>query len=100
MTVVSFIQPPQAEVIEKILRHCGLWQDRTSRAPPDVDGLVQDLDFGFSTPQNSPRQSNQAQDVSYQDIDTFLASFCGGEQQGGKACAKGDVQSWTCGMGA
>ncbi len=51
------------------------WQDRTSRAPPDVDGLVQDLDFGFSTPQNSPRQSNQAQDVSYQDIDTFLASF-------------------------
>jgi len=75
MTVISFIQPPQAEVIEKILRHCGLWQDMTSRAPPDVDGLVQDLDFGFSTPQNSPRQSNQAQDVSYQDINTFLASF-------------------------
>lgn len=75
MKVVSFIDPPQAEVIEKILKHCGLWQEPASRAPPDVNGLVQDLDFGFSTPQNSPRQSNQAQDVIYEDIDTFLATF-------------------------
>ena len=75
MKVVSFIEPPQAEVIEQILRHCGLWQEPASRAPPDVNGLVQDLDFGFSTPQNTPRQSNQAQDVIYEDIDTFLANF-------------------------
>lgn len=37
LAIVSFIEPPQADVIEKILRHCGLWQDRTSRAPPDVE---------------------------------------------------------------
>ncbi len=75
MKVVSFIEPPQANVIEKILRHCGLWQDRTSRAPPDVDGLVQDLDFGFSTTQSSPPASNQGQELTYQDIDTFLNTF-------------------------
>jgi len=26
MKVVAFIDPPQREVIEKILRHCALWQ--------------------------------------------------------------------------
>jgi len=75
MAIVSFIEPPQAEVIEKILRHCGLWQDRISRAPLDVDGLVQDLDLGFSMTQNKPIESNQAQELTYQDIDTFLATF-------------------------
>ena len=25
MKVVAFIEPPQGDVIEKILRHCGLW---------------------------------------------------------------------------
>ena len=55
MAVVAFIEPPQREVIEKILRHCGLWQSSEPRAPPDVDGLVHELD--------------------YVDIDTFLATF-------------------------
>ena len=32
MNVVSFIEPLQGEVIERILRHCGLWQPRP---PPD-----------------------------------------------------------------
>ena len=36
MQVVSFIEPPQADVIEAILKHCGLWQPSRSRAPPDV----------------------------------------------------------------
>jgi hypothetical protein len=94
MTVISFIQPPQAEVSEKILRHCGLWQDRISRAPPDVNGLVQDLDFGFlscftpltrpscsreaavfSTKRNTHPEPDQANELTYQDIDNFLASF-------------------------
>jgi hypothetical protein len=25
MKVVAFLEPPQGGVIEKILRHCGLW---------------------------------------------------------------------------
>ena len=55
MKVVAFIDPPQNGVIEKILRHCGLWQASAPRAPPDVDGLVRELE--------------------YADIDTFLATF-------------------------
>ena len=55
MKVVAFIDPPQSEVIEKILRHCGLWQASAARAPPDVDGVVHELE--------------------YVDIDTFLATF-------------------------
>ena len=75
MKVVTFIEPPQAQVIEKILRHCGLWQDRTSRAPPDVDGLARELDSAFFTRRKSPQQSDQAQELTYVDIDTFLATF-------------------------
>ena len=43
-TVVTFIEPPQCEVIEKILCHSGLCQSSATRAPPDVDGLVHELD--------------------------------------------------------
>ena len=43
MKVVSFIEPPQADVIQKILKHCGLWQSRAPRGPPDVDDLVLEL---------------------------------------------------------
>jgi len=32
MKIVSFID--QAEVIKKILRHCGLWKEASPRAPP------------------------------------------------------------------
>ena len=34
MKVVAFIEPPQGAVIEKILRHCGLWRPSTPRPPP------------------------------------------------------------------
>jgi hypothetical protein len=33
------------EVIEKILRHSGLWRANAPRAPPGANGLVQHLDF-------------------------------------------------------
>jgi hypothetical protein len=36
MQVVSFIEPPQADVIEAILKHCGLRQSRSPRAPPEA----------------------------------------------------------------
>ena len=48
MKVVSFIEPPQADVIEEILQHCGLWQSSTPRAPHDVDRLVLELDAAYS----------------------------------------------------
>ena len=38
MKVISFIEPPQGAVIERILRHCGLWQAeprQASRGPPE-----------------------------------------------------------------
>ncbi len=38
MKVVAFLEPPQGAVIEKILRHCGLWNPSTPRAPPPEDG--------------------------------------------------------------
>ena len=44
MTVVSFVEPPQADVIEEILighqsgeMVGGLWQARAARGPPEVD---------------------------------------------------------------
>ena len=76
MQVVAFIEPPQGEVIEKILQHCGLWQASAPRAPPDVDGLVLELDSSYSdSPIGSPGQADQSQELTYVDIDTFLASF-------------------------
>ena len=77
MKVVSFVDPPQNEVIEKILRHCGLWQSSTTaRAPPDVDGLVLELDAAYSASSiDSPNQADESQELTYVDIDTFMASF-------------------------
>jgi len=40
MKVIALIEPPQADVIEKILRHCGLWH--CSRAPPAEGDFVHD----------------------------------------------------------
>ena len=39
MRVIAFIQPSQREVIEKILKHCGLWEER-SRGPPPGEGAA------------------------------------------------------------
>ncbi len=36
LSIVSFIEPSQPDVIQKILTHCGLWQE-SSRAPPTDD---------------------------------------------------------------
>ncbi len=34
MRIICFIEAHQAQVIERILRHCGLWSERSPRAPP------------------------------------------------------------------
>lgn len=76
MKVVSFIEPPQADVIEAILAHCGLWRSRSPRAPPDVDDLVLELDAAYSDSSiDSPDQAYQSPELTYVDIDTFLGSF-------------------------
>ena len=73
MAVVVFIEPPQDEVVEKIL--CGhqsaamvggLWQASAPRAPPDADGWVQKLDSA---------SSDQLQELTYVDMDTFLVTL-------------------------
>jgi len=61
LKVLAFIEPPQAEVIEKILRHCGLWNPPPARGPPAADGSVHDP--------NEPRE------LTYVDSDTFEATL-------------------------
>lgn len=67
MAVVAFIEPPQEDVIEKILRHCGLWRSSAARAPPAEDagnGVG-----GAGGPDTAPHE------LTYVDMDTFLANF-------------------------
>jgi hypothetical protein len=66
MKIVSFIEPPQREVIEKILRHCGLWKASAPRGPPDPIDMDHDLDSEFM---------DQTPELTYVDMDTFLATF-------------------------
>ena len=76
MQVVAFIEPPQGEVIEKILKHAGLWQASAPRAPPDVEGLVLELDAAYAANSiDSTDQADESEELTYVDIDTFLASF-------------------------
>ncbi len=76
MEVVGFIEPLQGKVIEKILKHCGLWQTSCPRAPPDVEELVLELDASYSdSPIGFPDQTDQPQELTYVDIDTFLSTF-------------------------
>jgi hypothetical protein len=67
MKVLSFIEPPQREVIEKILRHCGLWDPR----PPPEDSTVNDAEPG-----NDGGDAGEAlRELTYVDEDTFWATF-------------------------
>ena len=72
MEVVAFIEPPQQDVIEKILRHCGLWQPSTLRAPPAGKGRVHDP-YGDSDGQTA--SSHEPRELTYVDIDTFETTF-------------------------
>ena len=44
MRIVSFIEREQKEVIEKILRHCGLWIERQQRGPPNRKRVLVEMD--------------------------------------------------------
>ncbi len=82
------------EQVEKILKHCGLWQEPASRAPPclraclsedarsqathrqaDIDGLAGELAFSFSKRESGFSSIQPGQELVYEDIDTFLATF-------------------------
>ncbi len=36
MKIIAFIERRQRAVVEKILRHCGLWEEESDRDPPSV----------------------------------------------------------------
>ena len=50
MKVISFIEPPQTDVIERILRHCGLWCPSAPRAPPAGERAVHGPDGDSDEP--------------------------------------------------
>ena len=50
MKIISFIEKCQPEVIEKILRHCGLWKEIVLRPPPQEHSVVENeqcCDYGY-----------------------------------------------------
>ncbi|MDY0166721.1 MAG: hypothetical protein RBS80_09275 [Thermoguttaceae bacterium] len=67
MKVIAFIEPPQTDVIEKILRHCGLWCASSPRAPP-ADGKSVD-DWGSHPTDQEPGER------IFVDEDTFWSEF-------------------------
>ena len=89
MKVVSFIEPPQADVIEEILighqsgadPSCacvpvgGLWQARAARGPPEVDHLVLELDASYMDSSIDSQDQAEPPELTYIDIDPFLESF-------------------------
>lgn len=65
MKVISFIEPPQQDVIEKILKHCGLWEE-PARGPP-AQSATADRD-------NVERALAETE-LTYVPIDEFLAEW-------------------------
>ena len=61
---MAFIDPPQADVIDKILRHCDLWRCSAARAPPGGDGR-----------EGAGRSDREPKELTYVDMDTFLSNF-------------------------
>jgi len=60
MRIVSFLERrSQPAVVEKILRHCGLWEDTAARGPPAA----------------APTQDQLALELQYVDTDEFLAAL-------------------------
>jgi hypothetical protein len=76
MKVVAFLEPPQADVIEKILRHCGLWH--ATRAPPAGEDLVHGPDGHSQAANDAPRELTFVADhaiwgeaAGFREADTF-----------------------------
>jgi hypothetical protein len=54
MMVVAFIEPPQPNVIEAILKHSSLRLSRSATAPTEVNEWVKEPDVALPTPRSNP----------------------------------------------
>jgi hypothetical protein len=60
MRIVSFLERrSQPAVVERILKHCGLWDDTAARGPPAA----------------APTQDQLTLELEYVDTDEFLAAL-------------------------
>ena len=75
MKVVAVIEPPQGDVIEKILRHCGLWCSSSPRAPPAGDLPVHAPEGNWESDSASQAASEEPREVTFVDEATFWATF-------------------------
>ncbi len=86
MEVIAFIEPPQGKVIERILRHCGLWRERESspRGPPEsdatvcvpeADGREWCEDWGCAVSAERTSGPGEPGELTFVDEDTFWATF-------------------------
>ena len=66
MEVIAFIEPPHGGVIERILRHCGLWRGASPRAPPGDSPLQ---------PAEGEESPAEVRELTFVDMDTFWATF-------------------------
>jgi hypothetical protein len=71
MKVIAFIEQPQGAVIEKILRHCGLWQLAMPKPPPIHVGLSHSVADDYA---DGPSDS-ATREVTFVDMDTLCATF-------------------------
>ena len=77
MIVVAFIEPPQREVIERILKHCGLWEGSSARPPPPLgDPAHRDREVIACRSRGGPHE------LTYVNQDTFEAMFSAPYQVG------------------
>ena len=50
MQIIRFIEKCQPDVVEKILRHCGLWKEAMPRPPPQERRVAEQepcYDYGY-----------------------------------------------------
>ena len=75
MKVIAFIEPPQGAVVEKILRHCGLWHPSSPRPPPAGDCPNFRLSENGTVPFDASPSADESRERVYVDIDVFEATF-------------------------
>ncbi len=78
MKVISFIEPPQEAVIERILRHCGLWRqepNQAPRGPPEESERTFVPDEDDPLPPKERKRSAAGGELTFVDEATFWATF-------------------------
>jgi hypothetical protein len=75
MKVIAFIEPPQGALVEKILRHCGLWYPSSPRPPPTPTEAGHSVCDPDSDADGATPSAAQSRERVYVDMDTFWATF-------------------------